>query len=154
LRAVHYDNLRDEDVPVDEPAIQSDVVEGPYLRLFVPYDARKDNRRMHALCPGVAPLRDDGFFLARPRTKLPPARVAELAGCFDRLYQIALDGHALAQPGFVFYRHPHGRVAGRLAMIPVTSLAEGKHLLTVRHTPLPAVKKDEDAEEFFIPFWK
>ncbi|HEX8618520.1 MAG TPA: hypothetical protein VF911_13115 [Thermoanaerobaculia bacterium] len=153
VRAIHYDNLRDDDVPAQEPSIQADVVEGAYLRLFVPYDAQEDNERMKALCPGVTPLRDDGFFIAR-RRKLPPARTAALMACFDRVYQIALDGEPVAKPEFLFFRHPHGRVAGRLALIPVGSLAAGRHMLTVRHTPLPGVKNDDEADEYFIPFWR
>jgi hypothetical protein len=153
LRAVHYDNLRDADAPTTDPTIQSDVVHGPYLRLFIPYDAREDNDRLRALCPGLAPLRREGMFLSA-RGKLPDARVAELAGCFDKLYQIALDGKPVQRPGFVFYRHPSGNIPGRLAMLPVNALAPGKHMLTVRHTPLPGGKKDERADEFYIPFWR
>ena len=154
LRPMNYDNLRDGNVPAEEPSIQSDVVDGPYLRLFVPYDAREDNKRMRALCPEVRPLREEGFFMTSRRTKIPEARVAELAGCFERVYQIALDGRRIEKPGFVFYRHPQGRVAGRLALIPLSSLPPGRHMLTVRHTPLPGVKKDEEADEFYIPFWR
>jgi hypothetical protein len=154
LRPMHYDNLRDGNVPAEEPSIQSDVVEGPYLRLFVPYDAREDNKRMHALCPGVRPFREEGFFMASRRTKIPDARVAEIAACFERVYQIELDGRRIEKPGFVFYRHPQGRVAGRLALLPLSSLPPGRHMLTVRHTPLPGPKKDEEADEFFIPFWR
>ncbi len=153
VRAVHYDNLRDEGAPAREPSIQSDVVEGAYLRLFVPYDAQEDNKRMKALCPGVSPLRDEGFFIAR-RRKLPPERTAALVECFDRVYQIAIDNQPIAKPGFMFYRHPHGGVAGRLALIPASSLATGRHMLTIRHTPLPGVTNDEDADEYFIPFWR
>lgn len=153
LRPMHYDNLRDPDVVANEPSIQSDVVEGPYLRLFVPYDAHEDNERMRVLCPGVAPLRSDGFFIAQ-RAKVPPARIAQLAGCFDRIYQIALDGRPLEKPGFVFYRHPQGNVAGRLALVPIGSMPAGRHLLTVRHTPLPKGHEDENPDEFFIPFWR
>ncbi len=154
VRAVHYDNLRDPDRPAEEPAIQSDVIEGDYLRLFVPYDAREDNKRLRALCPQVAPLRSEGFFFTRRKLKLPEARVAELSRCFDRLYTITLDEKPLANPGFVYYRHPSGSVAGRLALIPMARLAPGRHMLAVRHTPLPGVKKDEEADEFFIPFWR
>jgi hypothetical protein len=153
LRPMHYDNLRDPGTVANEPSIQSDVVEGPYLRLFVPYDAREDNERMRLLCPGVRPLRSDGFFVSK-RAKLPEARIAQLAGCFDRIYQIALDGRPLEKPGFVFYRHPQGRVAGRLALIPIGSMAAGRHLLTVRHTPLPHGHEDDEPDEFFIPFWR
>ncbi|HEX2061436.1 MAG TPA: hypothetical protein VHK90_11905, partial [Thermoanaerobaculia bacterium] len=153
LRASHYDSLRHADEPASVPAIQSDVIEGSYLRLFVPYDAMEDNARMRAHCPEVRPLRGEGFFYSRGR-KLAAARVAELDRCFDRIYQIALDGKPLEKPGFVFYRHPAGDVAGRLALIPVTSLPPGRHLLTIRHTPLPGVKKDEEADEYYIPFWR
>lgn len=153
LRTIHYDNLRDRDVPVNEPSIQSDIIQDPYVRLFLPYDAQEDNKRMRALCPDVKPVRGEGFFFAR-RAKLAASRVAELDRCFDRVYQIALDGKPLPKPGFLFYRHPQGGVAGRLALIPVGSLAAGKHLLSVRHTPLPGVKKDEDADEYYIPFWR
>jgi hypothetical protein len=153
LRPIHYDNLRGAGVAASEPSIQSDVVEGAYLRLFIPYDAREDNARMRVLCPDVAPLHAEGFFVS-PRAKLPAPRVAQLAACFDRVYHIALDGRPLQKPGFVFYRHPSGGVAGRLALVPIGSLAAGQHVLTVRHAPLPNVKKDEDADEFFIPFWR
>lgn len=153
LRPIHYDNLRGADVVANEPSIQSDIVEGPYLRLFIPYDAREDNERMRVLCPDVTPLHAEGFFVSR-RAKLPEPRVAQLAACFDRVYQIALDGRPLQKPGFVFYRHPSGGVAGRLALVPIGSLTAGQHLLTVRHTPLPNVKDDEKADEFFIPFWR
>ncbi|HEX8251643.1 MAG TPA: hypothetical protein VF846_00735 [Thermoanaerobaculia bacterium] len=153
LRPAHYDNLRDPERPADVPSIQSDIIEGDYLRLFVPYHARDDNDRIRALCPGVRPLRSEGFFFAS-RSKLPAARVAELSGCFDKIYEIALDGKPLQNLGFVFYRHPAASVAGRLALIPVNTLPPGRHLLTVKHTPLPGVNNDERADEYFIPFWR
>jgi hypothetical protein len=152
VRASHYDNLRAGDSPATEPSIQSEIVTGAHLRLFMPYDAREDNARMKVLCPEVAPLRGSGFFVSK-KGKLEDTRVAELAACFGKAYEIALDGQAV-KPDFVFYRHPAGGVAGRLALLPIQSLAPGRHLLTVRHTPLPGVKEDEKADEFFIPFWR
>jgi uncharacterized membrane protein YqjE len=154
LRPIHYDNLRDADAPANEPAIQSDVIDGPYLRLFVPYDAREDNDRIRAWCPEVPPLRQEGFFFSSRRRKLPEARVEQISRCLEKVYEIELDGKRIEKPGFVFYRHPAAHVAGRLAMIHVETLQPGQHLLVVRHAKLPGVKKDEDADEFFIPFWK
>lgn len=153
LRAIHYDNLRNEELPSIEPAIQSEMIDDPYLRLFIPYDAREDNERIRALCPEVAPLRSEGFFFAK-RGKLPKPRVDAVSACFDRLNVIELDGKRLANPGFVFYRQPRGKVPGRLALIPIESLAAGRHLLTVKSAPLPGKKDDPDADEFYIPFWK
>jgi hypothetical protein len=153
LRPIHYDDLRGEGEAATEPSIQSDFIEEPYLRLFMPYDAREDNERARVLCPDVKPLRDEGFFFAS-RGKLPTARMEQLGGCFDRLYEISIDGSPVQKPLFVFTRHQDGNVAGRLARIPVSTLKPGYHLLAVRHRKLPGVKNDDDADEFFIPFWR
>lgn len=153
MRPLHYENLRDADSPADAPTIQSDLIEGQYLRLFIPYDAREDNERIRALCPGIPPLRQEGFFFLS-RKKLPAARVAQIESCLDKVYDIELDGKRIEKPGFVFYRHPAADVAGRLALIPVGTLQPGRHLLTVRHAKLPGVKEDEAADEYFIPFWR
>jgi hypothetical protein len=153
LRPLHYDNLRDAGAAVTAPSIQSELIEGPYLRLFVPYDAREDNDRMRKLCPDVPPVRSEGLFVA-PRAKMPKPRVDALASCFDRLYRIEVDGKRVEKPGFVFFRHPQGNIPGRLALIPVSSLAAGHHLLTVKHAPLPGKQHDDDANEFYLPFWR
>jgi hypothetical protein len=108
---------------------------------------------MRRLCPGVKPLRSDGMFFMR-RGKLPEKRVAELAACFDKIYAISLDGRPLTNPQFMFHRHPHGRTAGRLALIPASTLAQGRHMLTVKHAPLPGNPKDDEADEYYIPFWR
>lgn len=153
LRPIHYDSLRDSDRAATAPSIQSDVIDGPYLRLFIPYDAREDNERMRKLCPDVPPMRSEGLFVA-PRNKPAKARVDALAACFDKLYEIEIDGKRTANPGFVFYRHPQGNIPGRLALIPAGSLEAGRHMLTVKHTPLPGKKEDDSRDESFIPFWK
>lgn len=153
LRAVHYDSIRGTALPASEPTIQSDLIVDPYIRLFIPYDAREDNARMRALCPGVKPLRSDGMFFMR-RGKLDPARVNQLSSCFDKVYDIALDGRPLSGLQFVFHRHPQGRTAGRLALIPATTLPPGRHLLTVKHARLPGIQKDDEADEYYIPFWR
>ncbi|HEX7808134.1 MAG TPA: hypothetical protein VF608_05410 [Thermoanaerobaculia bacterium] len=153
LRAVHYDSLRAEGTAATAPSIQSDVVEGPYVRLFIPYNAREDNERMRVLCPGVKPVRADGMFVA-PRGTLAKERVDEIAACFERIYTIELDGRRIEKPGFLFYRHPEGRIAGRLALLPASSLVAGRHLLIVRPAPLPDRKKDARDDAAYIPFWR
>lgn len=156
LQARHYDNLRPAGVPVDIPTLGRDVVEGPYLRLFVPYDAHEDNERIEALCPDLEPIRGPGVFL-RPREPVEEGVLVEVHDCLDRIYEIELDGQALEDPDFLFHTHPDSGVAGRLAYLPTADLTSGRHLLTVRHAPLPETTsedEDEDADEFFLPFWK
>lgn len=153
VRPLHYDNLRPSGEAPTAPTIQADVVSGPYLRLFVPYDAKKDNARMRALCPGVPPLRSEGVFFAN-RGKIADERVQGIAACFERIYDIQLDGKPVRNAGFLFHRHPQHGVAGRLALIPIDSLAAGRHLLTVRHMPVPELDRKRPADDHAIPFWK
>lgn len=153
-QAQYYDNLRPAGTPVRFPTLDSDVVTGPYLRLFVPYDAREDNERIAALCPELAPLHAPGPFKRR-REPADAATLARVSACLDRVYEIELDGEPLDGADFVFYRHPDG-VAGRLAHLPTAALAPGRHDLVVRHAPLPGktAEEDEDADLYYLPFWK
>ena len=153
-QARYYDNLRPAGTPVRFPTLDSDVVTGPYLRLFVPYDAREDNERIAALCPELAPLHAQGPFRRR-REPADAATLAKVSACLDRVYEIELDGEPLTGADFVFYRHPDG-VAGRLAHLPTAELAPGRHDLVVRHATLPGktAEQDEDADLYHLPFWK
>lgn len=153
-QAEYYDNLRPAGTPVRFPTLDSDVVAGPYLRLFVPYDAREDNERIEVLCPELAPLHAQGPFRRR-REPADAATLARVSACLDRVYEIELDGEPLEGADFVFYRHPDG-VAGRLAHLPTAALAPGRHDLVVRHAPLPGTTagEDEDADLYHLPFWK
>jgi hypothetical protein len=153
VRSAHYeDRRRPGAVPVI-PTIQSDVIEGPYVRLFIPYDGREDSARIRQICPDVAPVRDEGVYLDLPKTT-PEPRSRELLACFAKLYTIQLDDKPMTDLRFSFYTNPETRVPGRLAMIPTAGLAAGQHTLAIRHTPLPGGQKDRRRDEFFIHFWR
>lgn len=151
--ARHYASLRPADDPITVPTIQSEVVEGPYLRLFVPYDAFEDNERMDVLCRGLEPLRTDSLTFESPRKDLPPERVEALMSCLSSIHEVTLDGEVI-EPDWTLHTEPGANVPGRLAMIDTRAMAPGKHLIVVRHVPLPEGVEDEKADEHFIPFWK
>ena len=151
MKQVHYESVKPADIPVAVPLIQSQIVEGPYVRLFIPYNPRTDNDRMRALCRGVASIRDEGVFFGRPE-RLPDARLQGLMQCFAKLHQITLDGRPLPNLPSHFFVHPHGDIPGRMVMIPATGLAPGPHLLTTREVEAGRSKKRP--YEAFITFWR
>jgi hypothetical protein len=56
VTASHYESLwGDEAAPVSLPSIQSDVITGPYVRLFVPYRPVRHDAALRRACPGLRP---------------------------------------------------------------------------------------------------
>ncbi len=117
------------------PSIQSDVVEGPYIKLFIPYLPSRHDEVFAQRCPN-------------PQDKL---------GCAARLHRVAVDGRVVPGLTFLFYTHSKLGTRGFLAYLPTAGLAPGAHLLRIE--PLPARKKKlrwlqrRDPQPYFIRFW-
>ena len=153
----HYEELRaGRPAPRTSPTIQSVVVDGPYLRVFLPYRPERDNRVLAGLCEG-GPLRGEGLRLLTRRRRLEPdARSAEALACVSRLFEVAIDGEPVASPDYVFYRHPESDQRGLLALPAVGELEPGRHLLTVEKRP---PREDPDGEAspsrtYSVPSWR
>jgi hypothetical protein len=152
IRANHYEELRDLDTRSTLPTVQSQIITEPYVRLFVPYDVRRDNEVIRRLCPDVPPLRTEGFF-TRSRARTDAKRTAAALQCFDRVYSIELDGKRLNGLEAAFFVHPDSGLHGRLMMIPTAPLPAGKHELIVRRNVQPG-SDPEGLNVYSIAFWK
>lgn len=135
---------------VEVPHIDSRVLSGSWIPLFVPYDASEDNERLRTLCD-AEPLRNRNLDFRLERTG--DDQGAELLECVDQIYSVAIDDEPLS-PDWSFYREPSTNVPGWFTMLDASELADGKHVLTVEHVPLPKGLEDDRADEFHIPFWK
>ena len=137
--ASHYDDQRD--FAHDEPAayIQTAVVVGPYLRLVVPYDPKRDPDAMRGC--------------RIPDGKEDARAVAQLA-CLQSLHGVMLDGKQL--PGLQYELGSDARTdrPALVAMIDVRALGPGRHELRVAR-PAKSGKKHKDDPGFDrIPFWR
>ena len=136
----HYASMRAaEPVAAPRPFIQDRVAKGPYVELFVPYRARTHAAALRAACPAAVREAEAGKS-ARPALDC-------LAGILD----VRLDG----EPVSVRLDATEDRVSGQrgvVAMIPVASLAPGRHELTVRAPALPKAKPPPRL--YRIPFWR
>jgi hypothetical protein len=154
VAAGDYDTQRSEAEGAGRlsPSIQSDVIEGPYVRLFVPLRPEVDDPALRRSCPDARPLATGGVRVvprrARERDTLALDRVL---GCLARLRTVTLDGGAVPGLAYRFHRHPATGVPGLLAYIPTDSLARGPHMLRVASSPAVDGTTRPPAE---IPFWR
>ena len=156
----HYQSHRSPDSRIrDVPVIQSDIIQEPYVRLFIPYVARRDAQAIEQLCPNATPL-VDGLLTLRPDLAEVPAEedMRIVLDCISGYRYVRLNDVAVTQP-HRFYREPRQGVEGTVVYIPVGDLPAGEHMITVNRTPRwdgagpDAVQRDA-YPPYRIPFWR
>ncbi|HEX4915096.1 MAG TPA: hypothetical protein VFV51_14110, partial [Vicinamibacterales bacterium] len=115
----HY---RDSGVARDgrRPTIDSDVIAGPLIRLYLPYRPRRHNPMIAAACPDLAAAVAAGT----------AADNGAGASCVGNLYRVSLDGTALLTT-YRFTRDAASDFVGVLAYLTTSGLQHGPHELTV-----------------------
>jgi hypothetical protein len=150
-----YENQRSaEDVYGRLPSIQSDIVSGSYVKLFIPYVPRRHNPMVAKTCPSLKPIQDRGLQLGVD-APIPDSLAAPVLQCLARIHAVTLDGAARPDLQFRFYEHPESGIKGILTYIPADSLSRGQHLLTVQQVPSFEGKAAGRAlAPWIIPFWR
>jgi hypothetical protein len=110
------------------PYIPDPVVDGPYLRLFVPYVPHRHDGAL-AACDVPADASVDGD---------EGAAISARMRCFAALLDLRLNGVTLDGVVLERYRDPTSEHDGGLAMIDVRALAPGRHELTIARLPRDA----------------
>jgi hypothetical protein len=169
VRTEHYDDQRPITHRERLPMIQSMVIEGPYVQLFVPFHVNRDLRSLKRVCSELESLRGEGFFRRRGGSGEDP-RQQQVLECLEKVYEVQLDSRRLIDRDWVFYRHPLRGLEGLLLQIDVRGLASGRHTLQVSRLgfeedgkPVVLERKADESEEqfavrraenvFVIPFW-
>ena len=121
------------------PTIDSDVIDSPVLRLYLPYRPRRHNSLIARACPELASAVAKGD---------APDNAAG-ATCLGGLYRVSLDASVLT-PAYSFTRDAESDFVGLLAYVPTANLAPGPHTLTIDG---PGSSADADREIVRIPFY-
>ncbi|MEZ5468625.1 MAG: hypothetical protein R3F18_13360 [Lysobacterales bacterium] len=152
LDSVYYADARDlREAQQGHPYIPSEIIRGPYLRLFVPYVPRRLDAALERDCP-QATLGEEKSDKDAQRAA-EAARTSELLRCAaDKLYPILLDGQPVADLRYDIARDPLTEMRGFVAMIDVRELPRGRHELTVIRPQLP--NQEEPVLPALIPFWR
>ena len=123
IHSAYYDDQRDPRHDAATPYLQSAVIEGPYLKLTVPYQPQHDAPAVRRTCATA---------LALPAT---PARDDTLLDCLGRLHTVSLDGVPLDTLRYDAGSDPRTSRPALQAMIDVHALAPGRHVLRVSRAP-------------------
>jgi hypothetical protein len=153
----YYESAREPGDPTTVPMIQSDIVTGPYVRLFIPYQPDRHDPWMARNCAGAKPLRSTRLHLRRPTapTAAEEGNADRALGCLARLHAVALDGAPRADLRFRFYTHPQTGRDGIIAYLPTAGLAPGPHTITVQPPPRrPSSKNRTPPSAAEIAFWR
>ncbi|MBV9880211.1 MAG: hypothetical protein JO180_06920 [Gemmatirosa sp.] len=161
MNASFYESQRTPDASTTVPTIQSDIVDGPYVRLFIPYIAERHDPALAATCPAAAPLRPGHLHITRVGASAPAQRAqrgrladATLA-CLARLHAIALDGTARPDVALRFSTHPVTGRRGMVGYIPTSALVAGPHVIRVMPPPrAPDSRTTTPLVPYEITFWK
>ena len=150
-----YENQRSPDEVYPRlPSIQSDIVTGSYVKLFIPYYPRRHNVIMARSCPSLRPLQGRGLQVGAD-SPAPDSLAIPALECLARIHAVTVDGAPRSDLKFSFYEHPGTGIKGILTYIPADSLARGQHVITVRQVPSPDAAPGAAAPTpWVIPFWR
>jgi hypothetical protein len=157
VETAYYEASREPGDPTTVPMIQSDIVTGPYVRLFIPYVPDRHDPWMARNCPDARPLRSTRLHLRRPGPATPgdDSAAARTLGCLARLHAVALDGAPRPELQFRFFAHAATGREGIITYIPTAPLAAGQHTLIVQPAPRrPSSRNRRPPEPAEIVFWR
>ncbi|NJO01098.1 MAG: hypothetical protein HC880_04810 [Bacteroidia bacterium] len=142
----HYDNLRASGQLSFGISIQSDIVQGDFLKLFLAYPKHLDEV-LDDLC-NQAEVPDS---LNRyERRALKDRRNLQ---CLADYYRIHINDSLYARPVFMYYEHPETYEKGIISYLPADGFQAGQNILKVslaQPNPNPNQEKDY---LYVLPFW-
>lgn len=152
LNAIYYANVRDlREAQQGQPYIPSEIIRGPYLRLFVPYLPRRLDAVIEKDCADatqISKISDE-----QERRVAEQARTSALLDCAAELfYPLQLDGKAVADLRYDIARDPETGMRGFVAMIDVRDLPRGRHQLELQRPQRP--DGGDSVLPVLIPFWR
>jgi hypothetical protein len=145
----HYEDQRGESSRGVVPSIPSDVVGGPYVRLFIPYIMRRHETAVVDQCPGVKPAPEEG-------APDGDAAAGAVLACLSRIQRVWINGKPLTGVGFQFRTDPVTGVRGIVGYIPTAGLPRGENVLTVERAPRSreaVALKVKPGPPYRIRFW-
>ena len=147
---------------VPHPFIQSEVVEGDYLRLFIPFQPTRDAPLLRGLCrEALVPAKSTDDL--DERNRLQRAAANALLDCVGRVYSVLIDGSDVPDLHFDLASESALGLRGFVAMVDVRDLPRGRHELLIQRASLPETATPEDIASYerrkngqgrVIAFWR
>ncbi len=149
LSTQHYDNLRSEEEYIRMPSLSSDVIGGSYVKVFIPYRKRLDEK-LEEICSNASleGRKDSVSTSVFEQNRLSTFRHLQ---CFHSLYSMKLNDKSLQSIEWQFYEHPNKGEKGIIHYLFTDSLPNGKNLLYIEQLPL---EEGKESKQWEIPFWR
>lgn len=144
LMAPHYDNLRPEGAFLPPVSIPADVLDAPFLRVFVSYPKSLDGAlAQHCVVPALP----DSLSRNRRLSLLDSLHVR----CFSDFLKVSVNDSLYSGIDWVFHEHAITGTRGLVAYLPSAKFLPGKNVLTLR---VPTAEKADSLRVFdVVPFW-
>lgn len=120
-----YDNLRDPNDRLPPVSIPSEVVEGPFLRVFVDYPKLLD-AALDQHCSALS-LPDS---LSKNERRLKSDSIH--LECLDAFFKLKINDSLMVHPDWMFHEHPVAGSPGLVAYLPSKNFKPGKNKLKVQ----------------------
>ncbi len=139
----YYENLRDKNLIIQQPVINSDVIEGRYLKIFIPYLKEIDGK-LEQLC-GESPT--DTTKSRRERRRKTDSTSLK---CIEKYFKIYVN-EIPYQPEFFFHQNLEGGEKGFLVYLPSDEFEIGLNKLEIKKS---IFDKEKESEIYVvIPFY-
>lgn len=132
INAVNYENQLSEDAVIQEPVIQSDIIDNELIKLFIPYNP-EINADLEKTCPGIIKFKRKVSLLYVPfdNIKIEDEDVIYALKCYSNFYVTSIDDSVRVNSKLNYYRHPNKNEPGFLSYIDISNLNKGTHKLTI-----------------------
>lgn len=142
LLNINYENLINKESSIYTPIIQSDVVNDPFLKVFIPTIGREEEAMDLKSFSIIERFKASD--VERDSLKLNNLKIKKQ---FNRIFVNNLE---IKNIDFQEYRHTQADVKGLLVYIPTDSLPQGKNILEIRKNMF---SKDNVQKIVKIPFF-
>jgi hypothetical protein len=119
-----YDNLRDPSDRLPPVSIPAEIVEGPFLRVFVDYPKLLD-AAISQQCQ--TPQWPDSLSKQTRRFKTDSLHLS----CLDAFFKLKINDSLMVHPDWMFHEHPVAGSPGLVAYLPSKTFKPGKNKLLV-----------------------
>ena len=144
LYPANYNQLRQPANLMPAVSIESDVIEGPVLRVFVLYPKWLDGA-LEEHC--LQPQWPDSLGTSARRVLLDSINLS----CLSNFLKLSVNDSMYTQTDWIFYTHPETGSNGLLGYVPTASFPTGKNILSVR---IPSSSKADSLQIYGqLPFW-
>lgn len=146
LNANFYDNQRTENDDIPEASIQSDIIEEPFIKLFINYNKALDED-LGKICK--APLLDKKLSNKEKRFLRDKANIE----CLKEYFQVSLNDSTLQKNDFLYESKGGSFNKGISTYLSTENCKIGRNTLSIKALAIDSLPKKVWTKYVTIPFW-